>query len=257
MTQKITLIPSATPLWKIGKKKKEHYKGILIKTDEKVHAQIMSILKPYLPAGEKVSVLDWGCGAGALSQRMFDAGCRVLSIDKSKESFTAETEFETVDFDRLESLDGFVETHRNAFDIVIASEVIEHVRDPWRFLAGIRDVTKDTGVMLISTPNTAHVLSRMVFLLKGEIFSFSESDLDYGHITPISLLKMRVIARDSGCEIVSWAEGGSLPLIWLTTSPKHLVFTLFSLATRPFIKGTFSGWCLLFLLKKTPSAGTN
>ena len=74
MNKKVSVTPGAPPWIKIGKKKQRHYKGIPMKTDEFVHEQILDLLGPYLSAGENVKILDWGCGAGALSQRLMDHG---------------------------------------------------------------------------------------------------------------------------------------------------------------------------------------
>lgn len=43
------------------------------------------------------------------------------------------------------------------FDVILCSEVIEHVADPHRFLAGIAHALEPTGVLALSTPNAAAV----------------------------------------------------------------------------------------------------
>ena len=132
-----------------------------MKTDLNVHEQICNILNNIAIGTDKIRVLDWGCGAGALSQQLSDMGFDVLSIDKDDDAFKAKTKFQHVDFDDLKSLSTFIKQYDSYFDLVIASEVIEHVRDPWQFLGSIRSVIKSSGKTIITTPNTASFLSRM------------------------------------------------------------------------------------------------
>lgn len=54
-----------------------------------------------------------------------------------------------------------------SFDAVIATEVIEHVRYPYRLLREIRRVTKPTGRILLSTPNVATPVNRVALAFFG------------------------------------------------------------------------------------------
>jgi SAM-dependent methyltransferase len=54
-----------------------------------------------------------------------------------------------------------------SFDAVIATEVIEHVRYPYRLLAEIRRVTRADGRVLLSTPNVATPVNRVALALFG------------------------------------------------------------------------------------------
>lgn len=54
-----------------------------------------------------------------------------------------------------------------SFDAVISTEVIEHVRYPYRLLREIRRVTKPAGRVLLSTPNVATPVNRVALALFG------------------------------------------------------------------------------------------
>jgi len=220
-----------------------------MKTDEGVHEQICNFISKADIKIDGKRILDWGCGTGALSQRLIDLGADVISIDIDSESFEATSKFIPVDFNDQDSFALFVDKFNATFDIVIASEVIEHVENPWAFIKSIKRVLKKNGAALISTPNTGSVLSRLNFLLTGNPHQFEESDLSYGHITPVSFLKMNVIFKDTGLTATNWASGGCLPLIWLGFHPKFLMFTFISLTLRWFMKGQKDGWCLMFIAR--------
>lgn len=53
------------------------------------------------------------------------------------------------------------------FDAVIATEVIEHVRYPFRLLREIHRVSKPTARVLLSTPNVATPVNRIALTLFG------------------------------------------------------------------------------------------
>lgn len=71
-----------------------------------------------------------------------------------------------------------------SFDAVIATEVIEHVRYPYRLLREIRRVTRLGGKVLLSTPNVATPVNRIALAVFG-VFP-DDRDLhdgkDVGHI---------------------------------------------------------------------------
>lgn len=100
-------------------------------------------------------VLDAGCGAGQGTAHLAHSGARyVIGIDISPEAMTyarghyAEPglAFGRMDAARL----GFRDC---IFDLVTSIEVIEHLLDPESYVAGIRRVLKDDGMLVLSTPN--------------------------------------------------------------------------------------------------------
>jgi len=52
-------------------------------------------------------------------------------------------------------------------DAVVATEVIEHVRYPYKLLREIRRVTKPSGRVLLSTPNAATPVNRIAMAIFG------------------------------------------------------------------------------------------
>jgi 2-polyprenyl-3-methyl-5-hydroxy-6-metoxy-1,4-benzoquinol methylase len=100
-------------------------------------------------------VLDAGCGAGQGAAHLARSGARfVVGIDISSQAVTYACShyvepnlvFGRMDIVRL----GFRD---RIFDLVTSIEVIEHLLEPERYVAGMRRVLKDDGMLVLSTPN--------------------------------------------------------------------------------------------------------
>jgi len=107
-------------------------------------------------------VLDLGCRDGALTQAYLD-GNDVVGVDADREALAeaAKLGIEThwADLDQpLEFADG-------SFDVVIAGELLEHLRDPLRLIAEIRRVLRPGGTFVASVPNAYRLKGRLLFLL--------------------------------------------------------------------------------------------
>jgi SAM-dependent methyltransferase len=106
-------------------------------------------------------VLDLGCRTGAVTQH-FLPGNEVVGadVDEAALALAAERGIETVWADAEEPLpfpDG-------SFDVVVAGEFLEHVRDPEAVIAEVRRVLRPDGTFAGSVPNAFRLQSRLLFL---------------------------------------------------------------------------------------------
>ena len=108
------------------------------------------LLARFPERGEGRRVLDIGCAAGYLSERLAARGFYVACIDWPGTPHPATVEFSGANLDHgLGPVDG-------VFDYVICADVIEHLRDPLRLLQDCRDRLRPGGVLVASLPNSAH-----------------------------------------------------------------------------------------------------
>jgi 2-polyprenyl-3-methyl-5-hydroxy-6-metoxy-1,4-benzoquinol methylase len=124
-----------------------------------------------------VRVLDLGCGAGWFTARLAAVGALPIGIDVARAAIErARTEHPGLDF-RLVRIGEPLPIEDNAFDVVWASEVIEHVADTARWLSEVRRVLVPRGRLLLTTPS--HGRLRVVL---GGIERFSEPLGDHLHL---------------------------------------------------------------------------
>jgi len=102
------------------------------------------------PPGKAAKALEIGCGSGGYLQRLLGEGWDVEGIEFADEPAR-----------RCRQLGFRVHTTGiedvalppNAYDLVVAWTVIEHLHDPGAVLRKMRDLLKPGGTMMISVPN--------------------------------------------------------------------------------------------------------
>lgn len=97
--------------------------------------------------GEKLKILDAGCGEQPLRMLIENEGHAYFSLDIEQNSQS------NVDFiGRLDGDTGIPATHLNTFDLIICTEVLEHVLDWHVAFKRFQNILKPKGFVLITCP---------------------------------------------------------------------------------------------------------
>jgi SAM-dependent methyltransferase len=106
-------------------------------------------------------VLDLGCRDGALTQA-YAAGNDVVGVDADREALAeaAKLGIET----HWADLDRPLDFEDASFDVAVAGELLEHLRDPHRLVAEIHRVLRPGGTFVGSVPNAYRLKGRLRFL---------------------------------------------------------------------------------------------
>ena len=96
------------------------------------------------------TVLDVGCGTGILVDTLNRSGYIADGIDSSVEAIKFAKSNKKGNF-YLSSLERFNGKHK--YDLITATQLIEHLRRPENFLTTIKKVLKAGGYLYIETPN--------------------------------------------------------------------------------------------------------
>jgi 2-polyprenyl-3-methyl-5-hydroxy-6-metoxy-1,4-benzoquinol methylase len=135
--------------------------------------------------GKNKKVLDVGCYNGAYSKIFIDNKNDVCGIDASDDA-VAEANARGIKacVANLEEKFPFAD---EAFDVVHAGEIIEHLYDTDTFVAECKRVLKKSGTFVVTTPNTLSLPRRILYLFgNGKFFeasnTFSTEDKSVGHI---------------------------------------------------------------------------
>lgn len=111
--------------------------------------------------GPGLDLLDLGCRDGALSRQLV-VGNHVIGLDADRVALAeaAAAGLETVWADAEEPLPFPAST----FDVVLAAEILEHLRDPRALVVEIARVLRPAGRLVGSVPNAYRMKNRLRFL---------------------------------------------------------------------------------------------
>ena len=180
---------------------------------KQAHDASHSVILRWLDQMPPARVLDLGCSSGLLSERIRALGHRVTGVDlKALPDVTDRTDrFVQADLD--EGLPTGIDDE-GPFDVVVAADVLEHVRDPDRLLGQIRSVLVQRGALIASVPNFGHWYPRA--RTAAGLFDYDQRGiLDRGHIRFFTRRSILSMLRHTGFTVIRQHATG-LPLEGLT-----------------------------------------
>jgi 2-polyprenyl-3-methyl-5-hydroxy-6-metoxy-1,4-benzoquinol methylase len=131
------------------------------RTESEYERSSKQFMRAMVPTTPRMRILDVGCGTGLNAARLAASGHEVVGIDLSPraiEKFRAKGfEGSVVDIEA-----GPLPLPPASFDLVYASEVIEHCVDTVGALSSMHSVLKPGGLLLLSTPNSAFWAYRLL-----------------------------------------------------------------------------------------------
>jgi 2-polyprenyl-3-methyl-5-hydroxy-6-metoxy-1,4-benzoquinol methylase len=111
-----------------------------------------------------LDILDVGCRDGTLT-KTYAKGQRVKGLDIDPEAVERANLIEGFDVQKHDLNLAPLPFSDEAFDIVVAGEVIEHLQFPDAVVAEIRRVLRPGGIFIGSVPNAFRLRNRILFLL--------------------------------------------------------------------------------------------
>ncbi len=231
---------------KFGNLKQQEYHGIQEMAAYRLHPDVMALLEPYLKKG--MEVLDLGCGQGAFSQRLIDAGMIVdgadLDVSQIKAGIRNRYQMDLNKARVTESIPG-------RYDMIVAMEIIEHLNDPWKYLSDAVSLLRNEGLIVLTTPNISNFISRLRFLMRGSLLAFEKNDLAHGHITPLSFIQLENLFEHYSLKILKKGTVGPVPIFHFYGLSRFTLLrnTILPLL-YPFMSGPKNGRALVYILKK-------
>ncbi|MET0901869.1 MAG: bifunctional glycosyltransferase/class I SAM-dependent methyltransferase [Acidimicrobiales bacterium] len=167
------------------------------------HGRILRWLELRAPA----RVLDLGCSDGELGERIQGLGHEVVGVDIEEHKGVRDrlTDFYQADLDR-----GLPAALGDDFDVVVAADVLEHVRTPEALLDEIGNHLRPGGSVITSIPNFGHWYPRLR-VAAGRFDYDARGLLDRGHLRFFTRRSFARMVRDAGWE-VRRQESIGLPL---------------------------------------------
>ena len=150
-----------------------------------------------IPKNGTMSVLDVGCGTGLNSQYISKQGHKVTGIDISQ---IAIEKYRNNGFNGITcDIKKGIPVSDESFDMIFASEVLEHIHDTSFFFSEAYRILKPGGTLLLSTPNSAYFLYRLF-----GVFGKTLTELQHpGHIRFFSKRSLLKDCRMNGFDAIN------------------------------------------------------
>lgn len=179
-------------------------------THEYLLEPVLSMLGP--PEG---AVLDIGCGNGALARELLARGYDVYGVDASATGIeiagaAAPGRFYVMDI-QSGSLPSELAAKR--FEVVVCTEVIEHLYDPRGLIGFARSILPRGGRLVLSTPYHGY-LKNLVLAVTGRFDAHFTVLWDGGHIKFFSRGTLEQMLRGLDFDVEDFAGAGRMPLLW-------------------------------------------
>lgn len=147
-----------------------------------------------VPDGARV--LDIGSGPGGIARELVRKGCAVTVVDRYGVR-SEDPRVRVVEQDLDDELAFDVSEH----DVLLLLDIIEHLKDPERFLERLRGQFGYEGkTLVLTTPNIAFIVQRLMLLL-GQFNYGKAGILDMTHTRLFTFRTLRRLLADEGFRI--------------------------------------------------------
>lgn len=160
-------------------------------------------------------ICDLGCGNGYLTGRLAVLGYEVVGVDASESGIKVASECYPQAQFLCTLIDGKL---RNAlgeesFDLVLSSDVIEHLYRPGDLVAAAASVLKPNGQLLLGTPYHGY-LKNLLLSVTGKMDNHFDVLDDGGHIKFFSVKTLSRLVVGHGFTDLSFSYYGRAPWLW-------------------------------------------
>jgi SAM-dependent methyltransferase len=169
-----------------------------------------AFLLAHVSAGDRV--LDLGVGDGAFAAALIAAGARVAGADVAEEALRrARLRAPGADLRRVAE-GAPLPFEEDAFDVVWAGEVLEHVADVVGLLADVRRVLRWGGTLLATTPYHGRAALVALALRPGRAYR-EHFDPRADHLRFFTARSLRELVAGAGFADVDVRARGGVPLV--------------------------------------------
>jgi 2-polyprenyl-3-methyl-5-hydroxy-6-metoxy-1,4-benzoquinol methylase len=173
---------------------------------------LLTMLPPL--SGQKIKILDLGCGNGSFSNVLTKLGYAVLGIEQSSAGIAiAQQNYPDCDFRQGSIYELSDPELQHSFDAVISVEVIEHLSDPRALVTAAKYCLKPEGKFILTTPYHGY-LKNLALALSGQMDAHFTALWDGGHIKFFSVPTLTQLLTTESCTDIQFKYAGRIPYLW-------------------------------------------
>ncbi|HEX2178850.1 MAG TPA: glycosyltransferase [Actinomycetota bacterium] len=157
-----------------------------------------------LLTGRDRKVLEVGPAMGDMTRVLSERGCRVTGLEIDPVAARIAEQFcERMIVGNIEQMDLDEVFGEERFDVILFSDVLEHLVDPAAVLAKVRGLLAEGGTVCASIPNVAHGSVRLK-LLEGEFRYREKGLLDSTHLRFFDRAGVEEMFAAAGYAVTEW-----------------------------------------------------
>ena len=168
----------------------------VISNNDFTYGLILRLIRKY--AKRCLTVLDIGCGVGTIDFYLGQQGKKVLGLDVSKMAIkTARESAHKIGLNKFVNfvnMDFPKQKPKGKFELIILSEVVEHLKDDKHVVNEISKLLEKNGILIISSPSKNAPLYKWGWL--------NEFDKKVGHLRRYTSNDMRKLFEDKHFNIL-------------------------------------------------------
>jgi SAM-dependent methyltransferase len=163
---------------------------------------------------KKLRIFDAGCGNGFLVGHLLASGFETAGCDVSVSGVARAREaYPQAHVKVLSVCDDMVAVFGREWDVVVSSEVIEHLYNPQTFVQRVGDMLKPGGLFIVTTPYHGY-LKNLVLAVTGLLDRHFTVLWIGGHIKFWSYRTLKILLLDHGFLDPQFYGAGRLPFLW-------------------------------------------
>lgn len=176
------------------------------------HSYTFPKISALLPSG-RLNILDMGCGNGFVCGQLALLGHKVSGIDLSEDGIEiAKSTYPNIKF-AARSVYEDLSDFGSSFDLIVSSEVIEHLYYPQKFLKNAWSLLRPGGYLILTTPYHGWAKNTLISLL-GQWDKHHTVDWEGGHIKFFSGKSISKMLIDSGFSQIVFNNAGRVKWLW-------------------------------------------
>lgn len=179
-------------------------------------AYLLPVLKKILKGLPRAStVVDVGCGNGSLLAQFRAHGWELHGLDHSASGIAQAAaaypgiQFRQADFSTDLSSDPLI----GRCDVVISTEVVEHLFLPRIYAKNCWRLLRSGGLFVLSTPYHGY-LKNFALAASGRMDAHFTALWDYGHVKFWSRRTLTLLLREAGFRVTAFYGVGRVPFLW-------------------------------------------
>uniref|UniRef100_A0A183IT35 Ubiquinone biosynthesis O-methyltransferase, mitochondrial n=1 Tax=Soboliphyme baturini TaxID=241478 RepID=A0A183IT35_9BILA len=188
-----------------------------------------------------VSILDVGCGGGFLSEALARIGATVTGLDAEEQNIQVARIHQTFDKSIEKNLnyvcgtvEKFLTEGIERFDVLVASEVVEHVNHVPQFVKSCIDIVKPGGLLFFTTINRTFLSWLLGIQVAEKVLSLVPKGVhEWKKFVPPDDLRSLLESNNCKVQMISGMLPNPFTNHWCWTKLQEVNYALYAIKNNP------------------------